>query len=211
MCKELNPPDRSEPGSTLFLVVFRQCWFCWHLEGSLVSDQNQKTQLSSDLDSWATKSEIINIAVSHTHTHTHTRNPTTFEFETTIWIIRFRSPIKAYLEVGLLEGVSSRCLQGWHLLWVLPHHLHLHTVLRFHLTTLTKVKKSWKPLSYLWPLFYKQKNQAQRSMLIKNSQTERSADNWELSNIRENWTLWKGNNLTYGRSPFGKVIKVITI
>ena len=71
VCKELNPPDRSEPGSTLLLVVFRQCWFSWHLEGSLVSDQNQKTQLSSDLDSWATKSEIINIAVSHTHTHTH--------------------------------------------------------------------------------------------------------------------------------------------
>lgn len=209
VCKELNPPDMSELGSTLLLAVFRQGWFSWHLEGSLVSDQSQKTQLSSDLDSWPTKTEIIIIAVSHTHTHTQ-RNSTTFEFEMTIWITRSRSPIKAYLEVGLQEGVPSQCLQGWHLLWVLPHHLHLHTVLsqtRFHLTMLTKVKKSWKPLSYLRPLFYKQENQAQRSMLIKDSQTERSADNWELSNIRENWTLYSTN----GRSPFGKVLNVITI
>ena len=55
-----------------FPSSLRKCWFSWHLEGSLVSDQSQKTQLSSDLDSWPTETEIINIAVRHTHTHTHT-------------------------------------------------------------------------------------------------------------------------------------------
>ena len=188
----------SELGSPLLLVVFRQCWFSWHLEGSLVSDQSQKTQLSSDLDSWPTKSEIINMAVSHTHTHK--RNPTTFEFEMTIWIIRSRSLIKAFLEMGLPEGVPSQCLHAWHLLWVLPHHLHLCTVLshkqdfiRQHLPKFKRVENhsvTWGLYSTnrrtrhreaCWSRIPKQKDQ----QITENSQTWEKMERYEKATIQQ--------------------------
>ena len=203
----------SKLGNTLLLVVFRQCWFSWHLEGSLVSDQSQKTQLSSDLDSWPTKSEIINIAVSHTHTHTKESH--------NIWVWNdhldhqvqesHQSLSWGGAAGGSSKSMPSRLAPAVSIATQSPFMHCAFSQTRFHPTTLTKVKKSWKPLSYLRPLFHKQENQAQRSMLIKDSQTESSADHWELSNMRENGTLWKGNNSTNGRSLFGKVLKVITI